>query len=46
MKVCMEGVEIEEQNNVIQELGCNIIQGFYYYLSMELSSCYRLLSEM
>lgn len=45
-KVCIEGVENEEQNTLIQKTGCDIIQGFYYYRPMELTALYRLLSEM
>lgn len=44
-KVCMEGVETEEQNNLIRQTGCDMIQGFYYYRPMELCDLYRLLSR-
>lgn len=44
--VCMEGVETEEQNRMISESGCDMIQGFYYYRPMELSDVYRLLAKL
>lgn len=43
-KVCMEGVEREDQNTIIRDTGCDMIQGFYYYRPMELSALHRLLS--
>lgn len=45
-KVCMEGVENEEQNDMIKNTGCDMIQGYYYYHPMELSDFYRLLSKI
>ncbi len=44
--VCMEGVENEEQNTMIKNTGCDMIQGYHYYRPMELSTFYRLLSKM
>ena len=44
-KVCMEGVEREDQNTIIRDTGCDMIQGFYYYRPMELSALHRLLSD-
>lgn len=43
-KVCMEGVETEEQNVLIRESGCDMIQGYYYYRPMEVEQVYRLLA--
>ncbi len=43
--VCVEGVEYEEQNQVILNTGCDLIQGYYYYHPMELSDIYRLVSQ-
>lgn len=40
--VCMEGVEYKEQNEIILNTGCDMIQGYYYYRPMELSDVYRL----
>lgn len=45
-KVCMEGVENSEQNTIIQDAGCDMIQGFYHYHPMELSNLYHLLSTL
>ena len=44
-KVCCEGVERTDQNNIIRDTGCDMIQGYYYYRPMELSAVYSLLSE-
>lgn len=43
--VCMEGVEQEDQNQIIRDTGCDMIQGFYYYRPMELSDVYRLIGQ-
>lgn len=43
-QVCMEGVETAEQNTLIQESGCDMIQGYYYYRPMEVDQIYQLLS--
>lgn len=44
-KVCMEGVERTDQNTIIRDTGCDMIQGYYYYRPMELPAVYQLLSE-
>ncbi|MGO5096510.1 bifunctional diguanylate cyclase/phosphodiesterase [Agathobaculum sp. LCP25S3_E8] len=44
-KVCMEGVERTDQNTIIRDTGCDMIQGYYYYRPMELGAVYSLLSE-
>lgn len=44
--VCMEGVETEEQDRMIRESECDMIQGFFYYKPMEISDVYRLLSKI
>ncbi len=44
-RVCMEGVENEEQNVSIRDTGCDMIQGFYYYRPLELPDLYHLLSR-
>ena len=43
-KVCMEGVETAEQNQLIRETGCDMIQGYYYHRPMELKQLYHLLA--
>ena len=32
--ILAEGVENEEQVNVLQEIGCDVIQGYYFYYPM------------
>ncbi len=44
-KVCMEGVETDEQDALIRESGCDLIQGYRYYRPMEISALYRLLAD-
>lgn len=43
--VCMEGVERMEQKEIILDVGCDLIQGYYYYRPMELPELYNLLGE-
>ena len=43
--VCIEGVEREDQNQIILHTGCDLIQGFYYYHPMELGEIYQMLSQ-
>lgn len=43
-RVCMEGVETADQDKMIREAGCDMIQGFYHYRPMELEQLYRLLA--
>ncbi len=40
-KVCVEGVETEEELRTVQETDCDYIQGFYFYRPLELSQLYR-----
>lgn len=44
--VCVEGVEKENENDFILNIGCDMIQGFYYYKPMEISDFYRLISKL
>lgn len=30
MKVTQEGVEIQEQVDLLRKLGCQVVQGYYY----------------
>ena len=43
--VCMEGVEHAEENEIILNTGCDMIQGYYYYRPMELSDLCQLVRE-
>lgn len=42
-KVCMEGVENAEQNSMIKEADCDMIQGYYYYKPIKTEEMYQLL---
>lgn len=42
-KVCMEGVETEFQKELVEQAGCDLIQGFYYYKPLELDTIYQLI---
>lgn len=41
-RICAEGVETEEQAAILRDMGCELIQGFYYYEPMELRDLYEL----
>ena len=44
--VCMEGVETEEQNKLIREAECDMIQGYYHYRPLELEKLYEVLASV
>ena len=44
-QVCIEGVETEEQCQMVKKADCDLIQGFYYYRPMEVDDVYKILSE-
>lgn len=44
-KVCVEGVETEEQDLLVRKWECDMIQGNYYYCPMEIADFYSLLSQ-
>lgn len=41
-QVCMEGVETAEQNRLIRESGCDLVQGYYHHRPLELEQMYEL----
>ena len=41
-KVCVEGVETEQQRELVKNAECDMIQGFYFYRPTELSEVYKL----
>lgn len=45
-KVCMEGVETREQNRMIKEAGCDMIQGYYYYHPLEIEEVVQLVATL
>ena len=45
-KVCMEGVETEEQNSMIKEAGCDMMQGYYYYRPLEIEDVLQLVATL
>lgn len=44
-KVCVEGVETDEQSDIVKESDCDMVQGYYHYKPMELVDIYKLVSE-
>lgn len=45
-RVCMEGVETREQNEMIKDAGCDMIQGFYYYYPLEIEEILQLVATL
>lgn len=45
-EVCMEGVETAEQDELVRNMGCDMIQGYFYYKPMALDELYKLLSSL
>lgn len=45
-KVCMEGVETAEQNSMITDSECDMIQGYYHYKPLEINEMYSLLATL
>lgn len=43
--VLCEGVETKEQEDYVKQTGCDIAQGFYYYMPMEAYECTKLFRE-
>lgn len=44
--VCMEGVEHADQNEIILNMGCDLVQGYHYYRPLELGQMYQLVSQI
>ena len=44
-KVCVEGVETDQELQTVLEAGCDYIQGFYFYRPMEISDFFALLEK-
>jgi diguanylate cyclase (GGDEF)-like protein len=45
LKVVAEGVETEQQHKMLMELGCDLIQGFYFYKPLSLNDYQQLLTQ-
>ncbi len=45
LEVLAEGVESEEQYKILKEMGCNTIQGYYFYKPMSAKEIRELLKE-
>lgn len=43
MSVCVEGVEKEEEKEMVRQLNCDYIQGYYFFKPMELYNFSELL---
>lgn len=44
--VCVEGVEQTDENEIILNTVCDMIQGYYHYRPMELGDIYQLVSHI
>lgn len=44
-KVCVEGVETEQELQTVLEAGCDYIQGFYFYRPLEIPDFFNLLEQ-
>lgn len=44
-KVCVEGVETEDDLQIVRQTECDYIQGFYFYKPLELSDFFSLLQN-
>ena len=44
-QVCIEGVETKEELQVVRQMHCDFIQGFYFYRPTELQDLYPLLEK-
>ena len=44
-KICVEGVETEEELELIRQTGCDYIQGFYFYRPMEIDALFDTLAS-
>ncbi|MDO4340369.1 MAG: EAL domain-containing protein [Eubacteriales bacterium] len=40
-RVCVEGVENQEEERIVREMGSDMIQGYYFYRPLELGDFYR-----
>jgi len=45
LKIVAEGVETYDQVQYLSRIGCDEIQGYYFYRPMTLNSCLALLGE-
>ncbi len=43
--VCVEGVETEEEDRIVKNTGCDMIQGYFHYKPVEISELYEILAE-
>lgn len=43
--VCVEGVETEQELQIVTEAGCDFVQGFYFHKPMEVNDFYDLFME-
>ena len=45
-KVCVEGVENEDELSAVRQTDCDMIQGFYFYRTMEIEALYHILKNL
>ena len=44
-KVCVEGVETEQQRELVKDAQCDMIQGFYFYRPTELQTVFKIVEK-
>lgn len=44
-KICVEGVEKQKELDAVLEVGCDLIQGYYFYKPLELDDFYKELKK-
>ena len=45
MEVLCEGAETQAQTDLLREIGCDYIQGYYFYRPLPLSEAERILTQ-
>ena len=44
-RICAEGVETEQEKEIIRDTGCDMIQGYYYYRPQEIDDLFQILAR-
>ena len=44
-RICAEGVETEQEKEIVRDTGCDMIQGYYYYRPQEVDDLFQILAR-